>query len=104
VSVSAETIVEGTPAVGLSAAVEARVLDNGALAAVRVSVDAPVADRTFEGILESFDDDSWRVNRQRVMIDEGTTVEGRPRVGAWVEVEARTLPGGELVAVRLRVR
>jgi hypothetical protein len=38
-----------------------------------------------------------------VLLDQATVIDGRPRIGAWVEVEAVPGPGGALVARRLRV-
>jgi hypothetical protein len=102
--VTSETVVEGSPEVGLQAEVEGLAYPGGRTVALRLTVHTPVPDVTFSGVLESYDDDSWRVNRQRVLVSDATRIEGRPRVGAWVDVSASRTEDGTLVALTLKVR
>ena len=107
VTVTANTIIVGTPQVGLLAEVHA-VEQNGQLVATRIRVQPqPPANRVkFEGIVESIGDTSLVVSGRTVQVTAATFIDesrGMLEVGSQVEVIGIEQADGSILARVIRV-
>ncbi len=94
-------------ALGVTAEVKARRMDDGTLLAIQIEVKGNEIEQQREvewkGVLESFNANSWTVGGRTVQVDVNTMIVGQPTVGAIVEVHARVLTDGTLLAYKLEV-
>jgi hypothetical protein len=102
VIIAADTVIEGTPRVGLLAHVKAEQRSDGSLVARRIVVEAEQVVQ-FAGIITSIGADRWVIGGQEVLVDAGTTIEGQPVVGAMAQVEAVVRADGTTRARRIKV-
>ncbi len=106
---TAETRIEGEPALGRMANVEADYYPAGArdpgeryeARIIRVET-AEVLIVEFEGRLDALEAAAWIVDGLRIEIGPETRIEGRARVGDRVQVRAAQLPEGRLLGILLR--
>ena len=61
-------------------------------------------DVKFQGQVQSINGSTWLIAGQTVQVNASTAVEGSPKVGDNVEVEANVQPDGSLIATRIRVK
>ena len=119
-----DTRYKGTLFVGAEVEVKAEMLPDGTLLAVKIEVeayednsgegsaqhdeegeDSSVQTLKFEGIVAGFTSAELTLEDDTsVAVDDGTEVKGTLYVGAEVEVEAIELPGGTLLAIKIRVQ
>ncbi len=95
-------------ALGVTAEVKARRMDDGSLLAIEIEVkgDEMMQQREAEwkGRLERFNSARWTVSGRTVMLDQNTMIIGQPVIGATVEVHAREQADGGMLAIRLKVQ
>ena len=107
VAVNEDTIIEGTPQVGLTAEVRATILPDQTVLATRIVVETTEGNEvTFEGIIESIGETEWQVAGQIVLIDAGTIIDesrALAEVGMWAEVKAVLQKDGSLLATRIKI-
>ncbi len=94
-------------ALGVTAEVKARRMNDGSLLAIDVDVKGNEIDQQREvewkGILESFTANSWTIAGRTVQVDANTVIVGQPSVGVMVEVHAREMADGSIVAYKLEI-
>ena len=107
VAVNEDTIIEGTPQVGLTAEVRATILPDQTVLATRIVVETTEGNEVaFEGIIESIGETEWQVAGQIVLIDAGTIIDesrALAEVGMWAEVKAVLQKDGSLLATRIKI-
>jgi hypothetical protein len=99
------TSISGQAAVGNSASVSAlRIGDR--LLARSITVQAPVVEEAFEGVINRAGGDGWTINGRRVMRNGATQVDesrGRAVVGARVRVRGVAQADGSIMAMNVTV-
>ncbi len=96
VIVRPDTPVAGTPVPGLFVQVQGTSQPDGSVLAARVDVTGVV----FRGRVRS-SGAAWQIDDNVVQISDATGIVGAPRLGDQVEVNARRLPGGLLLALKI---
>jgi hypothetical protein len=95
-------------ALGVTAEVKARRMDDGSLLAIKIEVMGNEKEQRhqiqWKGPLEDFDAHSWTVAGRTVQVDDNTRIIGQPVKGAIVEVHARIQKDGSLLATKLEVK
>ncbi len=109
VTITADTRIEGTPAVGLMAEVHALVMPDRSLVATKIKVEDPEEhhDRfvEFKGRIEEIvSDTEWLVGAVTVMLDSQTVVEGTPAAGKIAEVKGLLQTDGSVLARKIEVK
>jgi hypothetical protein len=97
-TITPDTVVEGSPRRGLLAQVKAVRLGDGSLVAVQIVVVPPTEEVQFEGVIQSLAAGEWVVEGVIVRLDTETVVEGKPEVGGTAEVEGLLLADGAVLA------
>ena len=94
-------------ALGVTAKVKARRMDDGSLLAIKIEVKGDEMEQRrkveWKGQLQRFDAHSWTVGGRTVMLNQSTEIIGQPVLGAMVEVHARMQADGSLLAAKLKV-
>lgn len=103
VIVSADTILENSPTVGDLVEVKAERYANGEIRALRIIAIREIM-VYFDGIIQAINGDTWQINGYTVRVTAETTIIGEPAVGATVQVAARQLEDGTLIARIIVVR
>lgn len=102
VLITEETVIEGTPRVGVVARVHALQQSDGTLLATRIVIEERIVE--FEGPIQEIGADAWVIAGHRVAVDANTAIEGMPQVGALAEVRAIERVDGSLLATRIEIR
>ncbi len=97
VIVSADTILENNPTVGDLVSVKAERYANGEIRALRIIAIREII-VYFDGIIEAINGDTWQISGYTIQVTAETTIIGEPAVGATVQVSARQLEDGTLIA------
>jgi len=104
-SITAQTVISGTPDVGAIAEVLASRQTDGTLVALKIRVQparSEIERVEFKGIINAFSATQWTVGSRTVMIDANTTISGTPAVGLMAEVWA-IKSGTTLIATKIVV-
>ena len=109
-TVTEETVIDGTPEVGSLVDVRALIEPDGSLVAIVIKVvgdgrsePVPVS---FEGAIERFPAQlrgQWLIGGQAVWVTAGTEINGVPQVGLWAAVQGIRYADGLLVADRIAI-
>jgi len=103
-TITPDTVIEGSPRKGLLAEVKAVRRSDGSLVAVRIVVKPPSEEVQFEGIIESLAPGEWVIEGVAVRLDSDTVVEGKPEIGGTAEVQGLLLADGAVLARRIVVQ
>jgi len=106
VFVTARTVVQGRPELGLLAEVKGRLLFQDTVLAdsIRIVVPTALQEVEFEGRIDSFSDQMWIVNGTVVRIGPRTAVDGTPGVGATAQVRGVLQPDASVLAQQIVVQ
>ncbi|MBI5878655.1 MAG: hypothetical protein HZB53_13480 [Chloroflexi bacterium] len=105
-SITAQTVISGTPAVGAIAEVKASRLSDGTLVALKIKVESAKHETErveFKGIISAFSDTQWTVGGKNVIVDANTVISGTPQIGLMAEVRA-IKSGAILTATKIVVQ
>ncbi len=105
--VSADTRIEGAPAIGATAGVTGKRLADGTLFFERIRVLTEAENQVrVSGLIEEIQEDYWLIGGQMVELEETTFIDEsrcRAAVGMWAEAIAYRCYGSALCALRIRV-
>ncbi len=108
VTISPVTVIEGTPALGLTAEVQGVLEPDGSVLAQQIAIkDAiPWPEVDIEGLVESIEATHWVVAGMTVLVDAETFIDDSrapAEVGMWAQVRALRRQDGSLLALRIRL-
>jgi hypothetical protein len=106
VFISDRTSIQGRPEVGVLAEVKGEVLYGGIVLGKTIRITDPDAfvEVEFEGIIEEWSPESWRVSGVDVRISAVTQIEGSPGLGMAAEILGILQPDGTVLAQRIQVK
>jgi propanediol utilization protein len=111
VIVDADTVVEGTPGIGLIAKVKALVQPDDSLLAIKIGVEEEeeeLEEVEIEGNIGDMPADApwlgeWVIDGQTVIVDADTVIEGTPEIGLIAKVKALVQLDDSLLAIKIEV-
>ena len=106
VFVTARTIIQGWPEVGVLAEVKGMLLfqDTVLAQSIRIIVPSALEEVEFEGTIESLSEDMWTVGGTVVRIGARTVVDGTPGVGAIAQVRGVLQPDASVLAQQIVIQ
>lgn len=104
--ISGLTTISGSPTIGHDASVAALRQDDGSLLALRITVQAPIIEEEFEGVINRIDGSVWTISGRRVMRGPSTTVDesvARAQVGGRARVRGALQSDASILASSIRI-